>query len=168
MTTAYEDLVVLYGKELADRQVTLEKEGNDLGTELFQRNLERALSEGDVGGVSAFKWIFKEAIPLVAQALDAWKEESSKGVGRKATLLKYIAKMDSNAVAYLVLRATLTAFMGKPMPATAVASKIGLLIDTELRARDLEKNFTRVYKGAIESGLDERHGDHVKRAYIQA
>ncbi len=167
--TPYENLVATYGQALADRQVALEKEGSDLGTDLFKKNLERAQAEGDVNGVTAFSWIFKEAVPLVAAAIDAWKAEaqSPKG-GRKTALLKHIETMCSKEVAYIALRATLTAFMGQPMTAVNVARKIGVDIDTQLRADHLEGEYGRVYKGAIKEGLEKRHGDHVKRAYIMA
>ncbi|PTS86465.1 DNA-dependent RNA polymerase [Pseudomonas sp. HMWF032] len=167
--TPYENLLHTYGPELAERQMMLEKEGSDLGTELFQKNLQRALEEGDVNGVSAFGWIFKEGVPMVAKAIDAWKAEAMgpKG-GRKTALLKYVEKMDSTQVAYITLRATLTAFMGKPTTAVNVSRKIGVDIDTQLRADHLKGEFERAYKGAIAEGLKQRQGDHVKRAYVMA
>lgn len=164
-----EVLIQQFGPELAARQIELEREGSTLGSANFLRELERAMEEGDVNGVQAYSWIFREGVPLVAKAIDAWKAEASspKG-GRKATLLKFIETMESKVVAYIALRAALTAFLGKPLTNTAVARKIGVDLDTQMRSDRLESEYGRVYEGAIREGLKQRHGDHVKRAYLMA
>lgn len=167
--TPSEHLIEKFGATLAERQLQLEIEGSELGTLNFTKELEKAMQEGDVNGVQAYSWIFREGVPLVATAIDDWRTEASgpKG-GRKSTLLKYIEKMDSKVVAYITLRATMTAFMGKPMTNTVVARKIGLDLDTQYKAEKLKTEYGRAYQGAIEQGLKQRHGDHVKRAYLQA
>ncbi|MGR3967846.1 DNA-dependent RNA polymerase [Pseudomonas sp. 910_23] len=167
--TPSEQLVQQYGSKLAERQIQLEIEGSELGTLNFHKELEKAMEEKDVNGIQAYSWIFREGVPLVAQAIDTWRTEASspKG-GRKSTLLRYIETMDSKVVAYITLRATLTAFMGRPMTNTVVSRKIGLDLDTQFRAERLKDEYGRAYQGAIEAGLKQRHGDHVKRAYLQA
>lgn len=164
-----EVLIQQFGPELAARQIELEREGSTLGSANFLKELERAMEEGDVNGVQAYSWIFREGVPLVAKAIDDWKAEASspKG-GRKATLLKFIETMESKVVAYIALRAALTAFLGKPLTNTAVARKIGVDLDTQMRSDRLESEYGRVYEGAIREGLKQRHGDHVKRAYLMA
>ncbi|AZC49519.1 DNA-directed RNA polymerase [Pseudomonas chlororaphis subsp. piscium] len=167
--TPSEQLVQKYGSVLAERQIQLEIEGSELGTANFDKQLEKAMEEKDVNGIQAYSWIFREGVPLVAQAIETWRTEASgpKG-GRKSTLLRYIESMDAKVVAYITLRATLTAFMGKPMTNTVVSRKIGLDLDTQFRAERLKAEYGRAYQGAIEEGLKQRHGDHVKRAYLQA
>jgi len=162
-------LIQKFGTTLAERQIQLEVEGSELGTLNFNKELEKAMEERDVNGIQAYSWIFREGVPLVSQAIQKWTVEANgpKG-GRKSTLLKYIEGMDSNVVAYITLRATLTAFMGKPMTNTVVSRKIGLDLDTQFKAERLKDEYGRAYQGAIQEGLKQRHGDHVKRAYIQA
>lgn len=164
-----EVLIQQFGPELAARQIELEREGSVLGSLNFQKEFERSMKDGDVNGIQAYSWIFREGVPLVAQAIDSWKAEASspKG-GRKATLLKFIEGLDSKVVAYISLRSTLTAFMGKALTNTHVARKIGIDIDTQKRSDRLESEYGRVYEGAIRDGLKQRHGDHVKRAYLMA
>jgi DNA-directed RNA polymerase len=167
--TPSENLIQKFGATLAERQIQLEIEGSELGTLNFEKDFNKAMEEKDVNGIQAYSWIFREGVPLVAKSITDWIAEASgpKG-GRKSTLLKYIQGMDANVVAYITLRATLTAFMGKPMTNTVVARKIGLDLDTQFKAERLKEEYGRAYTGAIQDGLKQRHGDHVKRAYIQA
>lgn len=158
-------LIQQFGPELAARQIELEREGSTLVSANFLKELERAMEEGDVNGVQAYSWIFRAGVPLVAKAIDSWKAEASSPKGRrKATLLKFIETMKSKVVAYIAL----TTFLGKPLTNTAVARKIGVDLDTQMRLDRLESEYGRVYEGAIREGLKQRHGDHGKPSIVFA
>ena len=83
-------------------------------------------------------------IEPMANGIVEWVMQARKSPTRKATALKYIEQVDSDAAALITLRRILNK-INKPRPAQSVAVSIGAALEDEIRLQSFEEQQPKLY-----------------------
>ncbi|NCT81940.1 MAG: T3/T7 RNA polymerase [Comamonadaceae bacterium] len=111
-----------------EAQLELEALSVDMGIARYREALAREGTEALPPGMQ----LMKAAIGPMKAALEAWLEETSKGLaGRSASLFYFLNQADPEALAYLTARQAISA-MGEDLGLTKAATALTLAIESTL------------------------------------
>jgi DNA-directed RNA polymerase len=86
---------------LIDVQLRLESEMTKRGIDRYMKSVADAKEMGTEDKLAAAQTLMKHHTQKMADAIDAWRVETSKGVaGNRNIAFKYLRDMDANVLAY--------------------------------------------------------------------
>lgn len=163
-----EELIELYGQELAAEQIALEHESFDMGERRFMKTLEANKERGELANNVASRPLMAALLPKLTTRLDEWFTHCEESRGRKPIAYAPIRGVmdlskEAAAVNAFITIKLILGLIGSNGVVTVqrAATSLGKAIEDESRFGPIRRNEARVV-----SGLKQRVGYHIKRQYM--
>ncbi|ASV44581.1 RNA polymerase [Agrobacterium phage Atu_ph03] len=131
-----------------EQQLELEQRMIDAGAAGYIKNQRYAEKAGRGDQLDYAQRLMQEFVQPLAVALEAWLNKTGPGVASKSrTLMRTI---DPNIAMFIALKNVFGSFTYEEIYPVAIASKIGSMIEDELRFREFRNDHEAYYKEVIE------------------
>lgn len=150
--------------DLMSLQLQLEEEMTKRGVEKYFRDAAKAVESGREEGTAYGQAILSGKLDVLAQAIQEWKVETSKGnASRWAIAYNLVKDVDDHTLAFLTLKNVLAGISGlRTLQFVGVA--IGTAIEDELRFSEIREVERKKYDKIIK-GAKKRSSYHYKHMY---
>ena len=176
----FETMVAEYGEALANKQLALEMEGKVAAEMVAKDRMVESAAEGTFGDSQVGKKMTSRLIEPVAKHLETWVHDAeTAGRGNRHSalkLFKMLPELDEKTgvtryemLAAVGLRYGINyAMMKDDISVMAAFRAIGAAIGNEVYYSAYVASLSKGRKKAIVGGLEKRHEDMYRRAYLSA
>ncbi|EPD2608653.1 DNA-directed RNA polymerase [Yersinia enterocolitica] len=162
----YNVMIDLFGEELATRELHLELESYNLGSERYIKRLNASVEREEITNDVSVKPIIQVLIPLVADYMKHWLNTESEKKPRRSAQYPILLKLNPDLVAFIGIKLTLSKLIKNEMVTVQhCGSAIGRALEEELRFGRL-REFEEDYLTRIVQGTNKRVGTNYKRIYL--
>lgn len=150
--------------DLMSLQIQLEEGMTQRGAEKYLRDVTKAVQSGREESTAYGTTILSHRIEKLAQAIDEWKETSSKGAaGRFSATYPKVKDVPSTMLAFLTLKAILSGISSlRTLQFVGVA--IGTAVEDELRYSKIRETERKAYERIL-IGAKKRTSGHYRHMY---
>jgi DNA-directed RNA polymerase, mitochondrial len=150
--------------DLMTIQIRLEEEMTQRGQERYLRDVSKAKNAQREEGTAYGQTILSHRLDGLAKGIQAWIQETSKGVaGNRNLAYKKVKDMDPNTLAFLTLK-NILAGISSLRTVQFVGRAIGTAIEDELRFAAVRKIEKKKFEKIVE-GAKKRSSYHYKHIY---
>lgn len=150
--------------DLMSVQIALEEAMTQRGAERYLRDVAKAIQMGREESTAYSTTILAHRVESLADAIDAWKETSSKGAaGRFSATYPKVKDVPSTMLAFLTLKSVLSGISGL-RTLQFVGVSIGTAVEDELRYSKIRENERKAYDKIL-IGAKKRTSGHYRHMY---
>ncbi|QDB70995.1 RNA polymerase [Bordetella phage vB_BbrP_BB8] len=150
--------------DLIATQLRLEEEMTSRGADRYTRGVSRAVEKGVEDRTEYGKQIMAGRLDALAQAIEEWKDATSKGhPSHRGLAYKHIADCPSHVLAFLVLKHVM-AGISSVRTLQDVAVSIGSAVEDEMRFAEVRASEAKTFEKLVE-GAKKRTSAHYKHVY---
>ncbi|MCV3313402.1 hypothetical protein [Yersinia enterocolitica] len=114
-TEYYNVMIDLFGEELATREIHLELESYNLGSERYLKRLTASVEREEVTNDVSVKPIIQVLIPLVSDYMKQWLNTESEKKPRRSAQYPILLKLNPDLVAFIGIKLTLSKLIKNEM-----------------------------------------------------
>lgn len=153
-----------------ERQARLEQLAKDAGVKRVRDNILRAKQEGRGAETPAGVALLRRAVEPLANAIRAAIAHADSGApGRRQHAVKTLKLLEPEVSAYLAIKEVVSAAIAKERTLTNAASRIGALIEEELRLSAFEGSEPNLYNHLMRQVRERGSGgEHARRLFVFA
>ena len=150
--------------DLMSVQIELEEAMTQRGAERYLRDVSKAIQMGREESTAYSATILAHRVESLAEAIDAWKETSSKGAaGRFSATYPKVKDVPSTLLAFLTLKSVLSGISGL-RTLQFVGVSIGTAVEDELRYSKIRETEKKMYDKIL-IGAKKRTSGHYRHIY---
>lgn len=165
----YNILADHYGEDLAATQLQLEHEAYTEGEKRFIRNLNRQIEAGEFADNVVAKPLLGSLIPNFVKRFKEWETEAEGKRGTRPVAFVLTRNIHIESLAVITIKRTLMELTKQEdVMIQALAAKIGMSIEDEIRFGRIREMEQEKYKRHIEEHLNKRRGLIYKKAFMSA
>lgn len=165
-TEYYQGMIELFGEELAAKELALELESYNLGSERYIKKLKSSIEREEVTQDTSVKPIVQLLIPIISDHIKGWLAAEEVKTKRKTAQYSILKMLDPDLVAYIGIKLTLSKLIKNELITTQnIGSSIGRALEEEIRFGRL-KEHEQDFLNRIVNGTKKRVGQNYKRLYL--